>query len=217
MYSDRLRTKSDPGIYRFWNQFTGNTYIGESVGISTRMDGHKTSIRCGTHDKAMVNADAFNYGVESFVFESIEYFDPWLDQSKAQRLSVEKEHMASLGSTYTSRPIKDPTFKAKDYPWRYFDPSNPWRRRQSPHFVKAFGFMTTAYWTRAYPRVKPGSDESVELMTKEMASYFRYIPQGTLLYEKASMYYNNVETFLETTGRKKIIYLPSYKHLTNAR
>jgi hypothetical protein len=83
-----------------------------------------------------MNEDCEKYGIESFEFGILEYFDPWFRRRKAWREEIEREWMARLKPEYNSlRFVKD-GFLAQNYIWRHFNPDNPSKGRYSPEFAR---------------------------------------------------------------------------------
>lgn len=68
------------GIYKITQKDTGTFYIGSSVSIPRRWEGHLSTLSCGTHNNRKLQKDVDRYGITAFRFEVIEVLSP--DDSK---------------------------------------------------------------------------------------------------------------------------------------
>jgi group I intron endonuclease len=123
--------KCRPGVYKMSNKVSNNFYIGSSKNVSHRIKTHKYELRHGYKGNIRIRADLEKYGVDSFVFESLEYCDQSVIKKREQyhfeRLNpsynVWKNVYSACGRSYTreqltnsfpKREIKDKdSFKKK--------------------------------------------------------------------------------------------------------
>lgn len=63
------------GIYKIENVVTGDFYIGSSVNIRKRFDGHRTLLRNNKHFSAYLQNAWNKYGEDNFKFYVLEYLD----------------------------------------------------------------------------------------------------------------------------------------------
>lgn len=63
------------GVYQLRNVATGDLYVGGSIDVLRRWQGHRTNFRAGTHSYAM-QAAFREHGKDSFVFELLLICDP---------------------------------------------------------------------------------------------------------------------------------------------
>jgi group I intron endonuclease len=68
-------TTPNIGIYQLRNIITGNKYVGRSANLHRRKNDHFSNMRRNAHRNTRVQADHDAHGVESFVFELLEYVD----------------------------------------------------------------------------------------------------------------------------------------------
>lgn len=66
------------GIYQIRNTVNGKVYVGSAIKILKRWREHKTSLRKGVHHSKHLQKAWVKYGEECFVFEVIEFIEPYL-------------------------------------------------------------------------------------------------------------------------------------------
>jgi GIY-YIG catalytic domain len=182
------------GIYCIQNQVTKRSYVGCSDFMAERLESHYSGMKNLTHKKDAINQDVEIYGIESFRFGVLEYFDHWIEPIRSEREKVEKEWMMRIKPEYNSPSIVSRSQVAPEYIWRNFDPKNPWRRRQNPSFVAEFDFFRPNLvepWQGV--NVYDARDNGI-LLIKEVLKRMKSIPEGTLLYEKGKYLIAAIET-----------------------
>lgn len=60
------------GIYKFTQRDTGRIYVGSTVNIHRRLGFHLSLLRKGNHSNRKLQADANEFGVDSFEFAILE-------------------------------------------------------------------------------------------------------------------------------------------------
>lgn len=67
----RKQVKPLIGIYRLYNLINGKSYVGQSVNIRSRWQGHLCDLREGRHNR-LLQADCDLHGINAFEFEILE-------------------------------------------------------------------------------------------------------------------------------------------------
>jgi hypothetical protein len=70
----RKQVKPLIGIYRMYNLINGKSYVGQSVNIRSRWQGHLCDLREGRHNR-LLQADCDLHGINAFEFEILELLD----------------------------------------------------------------------------------------------------------------------------------------------
>lgn len=75
------------GVYQLRNLITGKAYVGRTANLHRRKIDHFTAMRRNDHKNRRVQADYDAHGIESFVFEPLEYVE------KHALRTVEQRHL----------------------------------------------------------------------------------------------------------------------------
>lgn len=84
MPKGKFNFKCKPGVYKMINTISGNFYIGSSKNVSIRIKTHKYLLRHGYKSNIRIKSDLERYGLESFIFEAIEYCDENIMKDREQ-------------------------------------------------------------------------------------------------------------------------------------
>lgn len=80
------------------NITSGNFYIGSSKNVSKRIGRHKYVLKNNIYDNSRIKEDAIKYGIDSFIFEVLEYCDD------SERLQKEQHYYEKLNPYYNVWP-----------------------------------------------------------------------------------------------------------------
>ena len=91
------------GIYTITNKIDGKIYVGYSNNIARRMSGHRQSLIKNTHKNEYLQNSVNKYGIDSFMFEVLEYCDePFLPSLENYWCKMLSTHDRKYG--YNIRP-----------------------------------------------------------------------------------------------------------------
>ena len=82
------------GIYKITNTVNGNYYIGSSVNLRKRLNGHRSDLVCNRHNNAHLQRAWIKYGENCFTFEIIELCE------KERLIEREQYYIDELQPTY---------------------------------------------------------------------------------------------------------------------
>lgn len=77
------RRPVDSGVYAIIHRPTGRAYIGSSSDIRSRWDGHRSKLRTGTHENAVLQATWQTSGADTFAFVILERTDNLVPREQA--------------------------------------------------------------------------------------------------------------------------------------
>jgi group I intron endonuclease len=182
--------KLNCGIYRILNIVTGDFYLGQTIGLSSRRKSHFSKLKMGKHRNRYLQKAYDKYGKESFIFEILLYCEPLelirYEQELVDRLKPEynicTECVNSRKGVTTSDETKHRISEAKKgkQTWLGKHHSSEAKLKMSAWQI---GRKLPKETLEKLSKIRMGSkhsDETKEKMSKARKEYWEKIKSGKL-------------------------------------